>query len=84
MKRTSLLLDETLLDQATRALGAKTYSATVNLALEEVLRIKKIEALPQFFGSRIWRGNLAAMREDQNQPALHQCKLARAKSGRSS
>ena len=65
MKRTNLVLDEELLETATRALGAKTYSAAVNTALQEVVRIRKIQSLPQFFGSGIWEGDLAEMREDR-------------------
>ena len=65
MRRTNLVLDEQLLEQATRVLGAKTYSAAVNTALGEVIRLKKIQAIPQFFGTGIWRGDLAAMREDR-------------------
>lgn len=65
MKRTNLVLDERLLEEATRALGAKTYSAAVNRALEEVLRVRKIQSLASFFGSRLWEGNLAEMREDR-------------------
>ena len=65
MKRTNLVLDERLLVQATRALGAKTYSAAVNTALEEVIRMRKIQSIPQFFGSGIWEGDLAQMREDR-------------------
>ena len=38
MRRTNLVLDDQLLEQATRVLGAKTYSAAVNTALEEVIR----------------------------------------------
>ncbi len=65
MRRTNLVLDEHLLEQATRVLGAKTYSAAVNTALEEVIRLKKLEKLPEFFGSGIWQGNLSEMREDR-------------------
>ena len=64
MRRTNLVLDENLLEQATRVLGAKTYSAAVNTALEEVIRLKKVQSLPRFFGSGIWEGDLAEMRED--------------------
>ena len=64
MKRTNLVLDERLLNEATRVLGAKTYSGAVNTALEEVIRLKKIQGLSQFFGSGVWEGNLAEMRED--------------------
>ena len=44
MKRTNLVLDEQLLDQAVRLLGAKTYSAAVNTALEELIRIRKLQS----------------------------------------
>jgi Arc/MetJ family transcription regulator len=49
MKRTNLVLDEQLLEEAVRALGVKTYSAAVNLAL----------------GKTVWEGDLSEMREDQ-------------------
>ena len=49
MKRINLVLDEALLKEATHSLGVKTYFAAVNLALAEILRVKKIEALPDFF-----------------------------------
>jgi hypothetical protein len=65
MRRTNLVLDERLFEEAKRTLGAKTYSATVNLALAEALRVKKVLEVPTFFGSRIWQGDLSAMREDQ-------------------
>ena len=65
MKRTNLVLDASLLEEATRVLGVKTYSAAVNIALAEVLRIRKIQALPQFFGRGLWQGNLSEMREDR-------------------
>ena len=40
MKRTSLVLDEELLEEAVRVFGVKTYSATVNLALKEALCVR--------------------------------------------
>ena len=64
MKRTNLVLDERLLVQATQVLEAKTYSAAVNTALEEVIRMRKIQSIPHFFGSGIWEGDLSKMRED--------------------
>ena len=36
-----------------------------SLVLAEALRVKKVLELPTFFGSRIWQGDLSAMREDQ-------------------
>jgi hypothetical protein len=65
MRRTNLVLDENLLDEATRVLGVKTYSAAVNLALAETLRVKKILEIPSIFGSGLWQGDLSEMREDQ-------------------
>jgi len=65
MKRTNLVLDERLLIQATQILAAKTYSAAVNTALEEVIRVRKIQSIPPFFGSGIWEGDLSQMREDR-------------------
>jgi Bacterial antitoxin of type II TA system, VapB len=65
MKRTNLVLDSDLLDLATRSLGVKTYSAAVNLALAELIRVRKIQSLPQFFGHGLWQGNLGEMREDR-------------------
>jgi Arc/MetJ family transcription regulator len=58
-------LDEQLLEEATRVLAARTYSAAVNLALEEVIRIRKIQSLPRYFASGIWQGDLSQMREDR-------------------
>jgi hypothetical protein len=68
MKRTNLVLDEQLLEQATQVLAAKTYSAAVNMALKEVVRMRKIQSIPQFFGSGIWQGDLSEMREDRPAP----------------
>lgn len=53
------MLDEQLLEQAVQALGAKTYSAAVNLALAEVARIKNVRRLRQFFGKASWEGDLS-------------------------
>jgi len=65
MKRTNLVLDEHLLAEATRVLAVRTYSAAVNTALEEVIRVRKIQSIPRFFGSGIWEGDLSQMREDR-------------------
>ena len=71
MKRTNLVLDPELLDQATTVLGVKTYSATINLALLEVLRLRKIQNLPQFFGRGLWQGSLEEMCEDRVEGRAH-------------
>ena len=64
MKRTNVVLDEQLLETAVRTLGVKTYSAAVNQALEEVVRMHKIRSLGEFFGQDLWQGDLGEMRED--------------------
>lgn len=45
-----------MIEQATRELGVKTYSAAVNYALKDVLRIRKVEGLAGFFGKKLSRG----------------------------
>jgi Arc/MetJ family transcription regulator len=65
MKRTNLVLDEELLKEATRVLGQKTYSATVNAALKEIVRQKQVEELADFVGKLEWIGDLSEMREDR-------------------
>ena len=66
MKRTNLVLDEELLEEAVRVLGVKTYSATVNLALKEVLRMKRIQGLADHIGKVEWLGDLPEMRADSS------------------
>jgi len=65
MKRTNLFIDQGLLKQVMRALGVRTYSEAVNLSLIETLRVKKVQALPNFFGKGLWEGRLSSMREDR-------------------
>ena len=65
MKRTNLFIDQGLLKQVMRALGVRTYSEAVNLSLIETLRVKKVQALPNFFGKGLWEGRLSKMREDR-------------------
>lgn len=64
MKRTNLVLDEDLLEEAVRVLGVKTYSATVNLALKEALRMRRIQGLADHIGKVEWLGDLSRMRAD--------------------
>ena len=65
MKRTNLVLDEELLKEATREMGLKTYSATVNAILKEFVREKRVEQLADFVGKVKWIGDLSEMREDR-------------------
>lgn len=59
------MVDEELLEQVTRLLGHKSYSAAINFSLAETLRQAKLKDLWSFVGSGVWEGSLAAMRGDR-------------------
>lgn len=63
MKRTNLVLDETLLEEATRLSGERTYSRTVERALQEFVRRARARRILDLAGSGLWEGDLAVMRE---------------------
>jgi Arc/MetJ family transcription regulator len=65
MKRTSLVLDEELPERAVRILSVKAYSAAVNLALAEAIRLREIESLADLCGKLEREGGLSALREDR-------------------
>ena len=77
MKRTNLVLDEDVLNEAVAVLGVKTYSAAVNQALQEAIRIQKARGILAFHGSGLWEGDLAEMRGEPPTP-----KTRSARSGR--
>jgi Arc/MetJ family transcription regulator len=64
MKRTNLVLDEQLLERATRLSGEKTYSGTVNRALEDFVRRIQARQILELAGSGLWEGSLSEMRGD--------------------
>ena len=65
MKRTNLVLDAALLEEATRLSGERTYSRTVERALEEFVRRAKARRILDLAGSGLWEGDLAVAREDR-------------------
>ena len=65
MKRTNLVLDGDLLEEATRLSGERTYSRTVERALREMVRRAKARQILDLAGSGLWQGNLAVVREDK-------------------
>ena len=69
MKRTNLVLDEQVLEEATRLSGMKTYSKTVQVALEDFVRRIKARQILSLRGSGVWEGDLSAMRGDARGPA---------------
>jgi len=64
MKRTNVVLDETLLEEAVKVSGERTYSRTIERALEEMIRRAQARGLDQLAGSGLWVGDLSAMRAD--------------------
>jgi Arc/MetJ family transcription regulator len=64
MKRTNLVLDEDILEEAMRVSGELTYSATVDLALREFVRRARARTILKLAGSGLWQGNLDEMRGD--------------------
>ena len=65
MKRANLVLREELLEEATRLSGEKTYSRTVERALEDFVRRLKARQILELRGSGAWEGDLSDMRRDK-------------------
>ena len=65
MKRTNLVLDEALLEEATRLSGQRTYSRTVELALADFVRRIRAGQILELAGSGLWEGDLAQVRGDK-------------------
>jgi len=67
MKRTNVVLDEALLEDALRRSGEKTYSATINRALRELVRrLTLVESYNAISGTGWWEGDLAEMRQGRD------------------
>jgi Arc/MetJ family transcription regulator len=85
MKRTNVVIDEVLLDEAVRVSGERTYSRTIERALEEMVRRAKARSIDQLAGSGLWMGNLSEMRADvapapvaRERPAVYRPRKRRA------
>ena len=65
MKRTNLVLNADLLEEATRLSGERTYSRAVERALEDLVRRAKARRILDLAGSGLWQGDLSAVREDR-------------------
>lgn len=64
MKRTNVVLDEDLLEEAVRVSGERTYARTIERALQEMVQRAKARGLEQLAGSGLWGGSLSQMRAD--------------------
>ena len=65
MKRTNLVLDASLLSEAQRLSGERTFSATVDRALREFVRRARARQILSLTGSGAWQGDLSVVREDR-------------------
>ena len=68
-KRTRLLLDERLLEEALRLGGERSYSGTVNWALAEFVRRVKARRILELAGSGLWEDDLGEMRGEHESAA---------------
>jgi len=64
MKRTNLVLDAEVLEEALRLSGERTYSRTVGRALEDFVRRARAGKILELQGQGLWEGDLATMRAD--------------------
>jgi metal-responsive CopG/Arc/MetJ family transcriptional regulator len=64
MKRTNLVLDEQLLEEAKRVSGERTYSGAVSRAIEDYIRRHQTGRILELAGTGLWEGDLSEMRGD--------------------
>jgi Arc/MetJ family transcription regulator len=65
MKRTNLVLDAELLEEAVRLSGERTYSRAVERALRDFVERARARRILELAGSGLWRGDLPVMRDDR-------------------
>ncbi len=65
MKRTNIVLDETLVNECIKVTGIKTQRALIDYALHELLRHEKQSKLLQLKGKIHWDGDLKKSRESR-------------------
>ena len=82
MKRTTVVLDERLLEEAVKVSGERTYSRTIERALEEMIRRAQARGIDQLAGSGLWVGTLSEMRGDPTPVARESRSVYRTKKRR--
>ena len=63
--RTNIEIDDKLMKDTLKATGLKTKREVVELALKELLRIRRQADVKQLWGKFDWKGDLEAMRLDK-------------------
>lgn len=62
--RTNIVIDEQLINKASKLTGLKTKRETVELALQTLVRLRQQEETRRFRGKLHWQGDLDRMRND--------------------
>lgn len=62
MSRMTVTIDDELLDQAKKAIGARTRAAAIRTALEEAVRRRRLAEVAEQRGQLHLRGDLAELR----------------------
>lgn len=62
--RTSIVIDDRLMEEVLLATGLKTKREAVELGLQTLLRMRQQELIRQHRGKLAWEGDLDAMRTD--------------------
>jgi Arc/MetJ family transcription regulator len=63
MKRTNIVIDESLVKTALKATGLKTRRELVDYALRELLRRESQKKILELKGKVTWQGDIKAMRK---------------------
>ena len=63
--RTNIDIDEKLIQDTLKATGLRTKREVVELALKELLRVRRQSEMKQLRGKFHWHGDLEKMRRDQ-------------------
>lgn len=63
MKRTNIVIDESLVNAALKATGIKTRRELVDYALRELLRRESQKKILELKGKVTWQGDIKAMRK---------------------
>ena len=63
--RTNIVIDDTLMENAMRASGARTKREAVEMGLQMLTRLSDQSRLRDLRGKAPWSGDLDAMRKDR-------------------
>ena len=69
--KTTVVIDEQLIDKARKATGLKTKKAVIEEALSRVVKYhEQVKAIKDLQGAARWEGDLRKLRTDRRLPTL--------------